>query len=358
MKTTDFINSYNEDAEYDDEAGMVKNNLHTIIRVSTHLERAIGDNENMPEWCQEKIAQVKGMIVSVMDYMISQHEMGKQEEIPGFNPAAADVQMSEMLSAGSDRPNPVTSAITRRIMMQRIDLLQKYGPELVGNAIDEVADYVGDWIGPNDEIGSSDVSGWVAQVERMLANNPPEAFGLGESTSGQWKVRSLSPDDSSWGVSRSVKTADGKFKSETHAKKFSSQEAAEAAAKKLNGTVNESGDGSFIITAKTAEGKTKKFRVNAANERAAVEKFTLHHNQAEIVKVTQQNQPFGSADNWLKDLKIREDATGGAVSSSSVSAVVKELGEEGMTRKQVNKKLGGYTNISTKPKAVKVKGAY
>jgi hypothetical protein len=64
--------------EYDDEAGMFKNDLQTIQRVSTHLEKAIQDNENLPEWCQAKIAQAKGMIVSVMDYMISQHENGER----------------------------------------------------------------------------------------------------------------------------------------------------------------------------------------------------------------------------------------------------------------------------------------
>jgi hypothetical protein len=66
----------NFNGEYDDEAGMFKNDLQTIQRVSTHLEKAIGDNENLPEWCQSKIAQAKGMIVNVMDYMISQHENG------------------------------------------------------------------------------------------------------------------------------------------------------------------------------------------------------------------------------------------------------------------------------------------
>ena len=64
--------------EYDEEGGMIKNDLHTIIRVSTHLERDIIDDENIPTWVIEKIAQTKGMIVSVMDYMISQHEMGVQ----------------------------------------------------------------------------------------------------------------------------------------------------------------------------------------------------------------------------------------------------------------------------------------
>jgi hypothetical protein len=69
--------------------------------------------------------------------------------------------------------NPVAQAITRRILSQRHDLLAKYGPVLITQAIDEVADFVGDV----EEIGSSDVSGWIKQVEQMLANNPPEAFG-------------------------------------------------------------------------------------------------------------------------------------------------------------------------------------
>jgi hypothetical protein len=51
-------------------------------------------------------------------------------------------------------------------------LLKSYGPELVKSAVDNVADYVGDV----DEIGSSDVSGWIREVERMLEENPPEAF--------------------------------------------------------------------------------------------------------------------------------------------------------------------------------------
>jgi len=75
----------------------------------------------------------------------------------------------------SEESSPVAGAIVRRIMMQRADLLKQYGPELVGAAVDNVADYVGDV----DEIGSSDVSGWVAQVERMLKENPPEAFAEG-----------------------------------------------------------------------------------------------------------------------------------------------------------------------------------
>jgi hypothetical protein len=60
--------------------------------------------------------------------------------------------------------SPVESAIIRRIMMTHPDLLSQFGPEAVFNAARDEADFVGDV----DEIGSSDVSGWVKQVERML----------------------------------------------------------------------------------------------------------------------------------------------------------------------------------------------
>jgi hypothetical protein len=77
----------------------------------------------------------------------------------------------------SNDDSPVANAIARRIRLQRTDLVTKYGDKLVDLAIDDVADYVGDV----EEIGSSDVSGWVRQVERMLSENPPEAFGLSEA---------------------------------------------------------------------------------------------------------------------------------------------------------------------------------
>ena len=63
-----------ERAEYNDEAGMTKDSLHTIVRSAKELERALHTNENMPEWVQEKIGQIKGMMSSVTDYMLSTHE--------------------------------------------------------------------------------------------------------------------------------------------------------------------------------------------------------------------------------------------------------------------------------------------
>jgi hypothetical protein len=68
---------------------------------------------------------------------------------------------------GLDQYSPVTQAITRRILSQHPDLLQKHGPEKVGDAIDSVAEFVGDV----EEIGSSDVSGWVKQVAQSLGGH-------------------------------------------------------------------------------------------------------------------------------------------------------------------------------------------
>jgi hypothetical protein len=107
-----------------------------------------------------------------------QIELDTEQEDDGSVNLDADA-VNQLQQAGvkikESEDSPVAGAITRRILMQRSDLLSKYGPVLVMQAIDEVADFVGDV----EEIGSSDVSGWVKHVEQMLADNPPEAFGEG-----------------------------------------------------------------------------------------------------------------------------------------------------------------------------------
>lgn len=78
-----------------------------------------------------------------------------------------DQERKGVVSEQSSNESPVVRALTSRILIQRSDLLKQYGPEKIMQAIDDVADFVGDV----DEIGSSDVSGWVRQVERYLSDN-------------------------------------------------------------------------------------------------------------------------------------------------------------------------------------------
>jgi hypothetical protein len=96
-------------------------------------------------------------------YEGEQDTISRLQELSGMNNSKPDM-------AEGMEDSPVASAITRRILMQRSDLLSKYGPEKVTAAIDEVADFVGDV----EEIGSSDVSGWIKQIEQMLGNMAEE----------------------------------------------------------------------------------------------------------------------------------------------------------------------------------------
>ena len=62
--------------EYNDEAGMVDNNLETIKRAAEELDEILGQDDNMAEWAQEKLAVVKSMLVAVKDYVTSQKSAG------------------------------------------------------------------------------------------------------------------------------------------------------------------------------------------------------------------------------------------------------------------------------------------
>jgi len=65
---------------------------------------------------------------------------------------------------GDYEENPVATAIRGRIVRTRIDLLKQYGLDKVSQAVDDIASGVS----RVSEIGSSDVSGWVKQVEDWL----------------------------------------------------------------------------------------------------------------------------------------------------------------------------------------------
>ena len=147
------------------------------------------------QWAKESVEEDRLSVGDPVVVTAPNEYEGKTGEISEFSPSGkfvivnlynhgehsmhlSDVEYNKYADDEVDEgaeSSPVAGAITRRILMQRLDLLKQYGPELVGAAVDNVADYVGDV----EEIGSSDVSGWVAQVERMLEENPPEAFSEG-----------------------------------------------------------------------------------------------------------------------------------------------------------------------------------
>jgi hypothetical protein len=71
----------------------------------------------------------------------------------------------------------VEIAVIKRILVAHTDLIMKFGLDKVTQAIEEVAYNVGDV----DEIGSSDVSGWVHQVKQIL--------GVPEDLDEKWSAK-------------------------------------------------------------------------------------------------------------------------------------------------------------------------
>ena len=67
--------------EYNDEAGMAQGNLHTIAKAAQGLLDTIDDQDNLPEWVQEKIAKVEGMLVNVWNYLQSQKAQGIDPQV-------------------------------------------------------------------------------------------------------------------------------------------------------------------------------------------------------------------------------------------------------------------------------------
>lgn len=145
--------------------------IESVMPILSKLQKKISEmsevNE-LSEWA-DKLIEGDGDIEDNEAEDAADNAEQELTEAPGAETLAHDDENEESnLKAfdlsESDDYNPVASAITRRIIMQRPDLLKKYGPVKVTQAIDDIADFVGD----TDEIGSSDVSGWIKQVEQSL----------------------------------------------------------------------------------------------------------------------------------------------------------------------------------------------
>jgi len=68
-------------SEYDQEGEMAKDDIKTVVRHAQALEKILGDNDNLPEWVQAKLAKIEGMMTAVDDYMQNQQhdDMGSDD---------------------------------------------------------------------------------------------------------------------------------------------------------------------------------------------------------------------------------------------------------------------------------------
>ena len=59
----------NKENEYNNEGGMSKGHLKTMIDAAQELHDMLSDNDNMPEWVQSKITKATDYIDTARDYM-------------------------------------------------------------------------------------------------------------------------------------------------------------------------------------------------------------------------------------------------------------------------------------------------
>jgi hypothetical protein len=69
-----------DQGEYDQEGDMAKDDIKTIVRHAQALSKVLGDDDNLPEWVQSKLAKIEGMMISIDEYMQNQEGDNDSEE--------------------------------------------------------------------------------------------------------------------------------------------------------------------------------------------------------------------------------------------------------------------------------------
>jgi hypothetical protein len=117
-----------DQGEYDQEGSMAKDSIQTVVRHAMALEKILGDNDNLPEWVQSKLAKIESMMTAVDDYMQNQQddEMKMDEESTNKRDNRAeragrkvtkDIEYDEK----KDKPNSSTKARKKSVEEESTD---------------------------------------------------------------------------------------------------------------------------------------------------------------------------------------------------------------------------------------------
>jgi hypothetical protein len=147
------------------------------IQNQNDLSAALGDNQSIRRFVFTQLQAKAGLPGHGADSVINAlakkstagtQQSGAQQPVKSAGQSGVIVQrptdnFESQIKEDQDSSG-VERAILNRIMVAHTDLLMKFGPDKVMQAAEEVAYNVGDV----DEIGTSDVSAYVAQVKQIL----------------------------------------------------------------------------------------------------------------------------------------------------------------------------------------------
>jgi hypothetical protein len=86
-----------DQGEYDQEGDMAKDTIKTVMRHAQALSKVLGDNDNLPEWVQSKLAKIEGMMVSIDEYMQNQED---EEEPIAEEPKSKNQAVAARIARG------------------------------------------------------------------------------------------------------------------------------------------------------------------------------------------------------------------------------------------------------------------
>jgi hypothetical protein len=104
-----------DQGEYDQEGDMAKDTIKTVVRHAQALEKILGDNDNLPEWVQSKLAKIESMMTAVDDYMQNQADDMDGEEEPIAEKAVSKKQQRfmGMVHATQKGEKPASGAVAK-----------------------------------------------------------------------------------------------------------------------------------------------------------------------------------------------------------------------------------------------------
>jgi len=101
-----------DSGEYDDEAGMARQDLHTVVDAAKELHDILSSDENLPEWVQAKITKALDYIDTSRDYVKSSHaDQGDEEEVAEASPMGGFKAGDRVTVDGQKGPTGSTTGV-------------------------------------------------------------------------------------------------------------------------------------------------------------------------------------------------------------------------------------------------------
>ena len=155
--------------------------LYNLIGDDTLFDRLGNLAEENPEadardivmdWIQENMPEIYQQVMAAIGDEDTEGQQAEPEldegDTYGGTPAGGqdytNVVEENYDDEDGDSSEVVQSAIVRRITNKHLNLISRFGLDAVMDAVRDVAE----WVGKVEEIGSSDVGGWIRQVKQEL----------------------------------------------------------------------------------------------------------------------------------------------------------------------------------------------